>query len=340
MENRKDTEKALGILSSFEQVDGVIGISKKRIAFFAFFALILMAIIGLEASVPPVEGEGNGIILIVEPNSGVVDSSYTDTEDWAKLESDNDPLIEDLYAIPTDVWLKVLGDKGHYHFGQINPLDPSEDIFEHAVRFLYQFIPDHSAVLDCGCGWGGPAKLLAIEKGCKVTGVTTSFLQYEFIRDHVKEIEVVYKDLHKYIPQKKFDCALFFESATHLPNPRQIFLNLFPQVDAILLSDFIATDETFYNPRWSMYFRTKEEIIGMLRDSGYELEHYEEIVTTEEIRKSAQYWLDNLAKLNEEEIVGQLAALKNSSLRWSECSDCRRPWSIGVFYAKKNVQLP
>jgi hypothetical protein len=248
---------------------------------------------------------------------------------------ESDPEIENLYAIPTDVWMKVLGDKWHFHFGQTNPLDPTEDIFDHAVRFLYPFIPDHSAVLDCGCGWGGPARLIAKEKGCKITGVTTSFLQCDFIKNHVKEIEVIYKDIHRYVPQQEFSVALFIESTTHMHNPKQIFINLHPKVDAILIQDFVAVEKSFYWPDWRQYFRTKEEIIAMLRDSGYELQHYEEVVTLDDVRKSAQFWLDNLATLDDKEIVGYLAILKYWSLRWREYTDQWGSWYIAVFYAKK-----
>jgi SAM-dependent methyltransferase len=290
----------------------------KQITFFLFFILFFAAVIEGEANVFPLEEQGT-----------------VDIGNLGESKTDSDPLIELLYSIPTDVWLSVLGDKGHYHFGQTNPFDPLEDIFDHAVRCLYQFIPDQSAVLDCGCGWGGPAKLLATEKGCKVIGVTTSELQCKFINDHVKEIEVIYKDLHKYIPEERFDCALFLESATHLSNPRQVFSNLSPKVDAIIIRDFIAKGVPIYNSRWGMYFRTKEEMIRILHDSGYEVEYCEEVVSAEDVRKSAQYWLDNLARLNEEEIVGQLASLRNSSLRWRKCSDESRYWSIVVFYAKR-----
>lgn len=295
-------------------------IISKQIALFSFFTQIL---IGTEASVIPISMKS---------------SAHTNIANRDKPESNSDSLIENFYSIPAEVWLKVLGNKGHYHFGKTNPVDPSEDIFDHAVRYLYRFIPSHSAILDCGCGWGGPAKLLATEKSCKITGITTSFLQYEFIQNHVPEIGVIYKDLHKYFPQERFNTALFFESTAHISDLKQVFSNLFPKVDAILISDFIAKETSVYNVRWHMHFRTKEEITNILHDSGYELEYYEEIVTSEDVQKSAQYWLDNLAKLKEEEIVGQLAILKESSLRWKEYSDERRTWSIAIFYAKKNVQ--
>jgi hypothetical protein len=172
-------------------------LSNKKIVFFVFFILIQSVAIGIET--------------LVLPKS----SSPVHVVDQSRTGCISDPVIEDFYSIPAHVWLKVLGDKGHYHFGQTNPLDLTEDIFDHAVRYLYRFIPGHSAILDCGCGWGAPARLFTTEKGCKVTGVTTSFLQYEFIQNHVKEIEVIYKDLYKYFPQKSFNTALFFESSAH-----------------------------------------------------------------------------------------------------------------------------
>ena len=55
---------------------------------------------------------------------------------------------------PLSVWQSVLGPSMHYHVGG-----------NQAVRNLYPYIDNNSKILDIGCGWGGPARLLTNEKG-------------------------------------------------------------------------------------------------------------------------------------------------------------------------------
>lgn len=43
-----------------------------------------------------------------------------------------------------------------------------------AVQSLYPFLERNATVLDVGCGWCGPAAMLAHELGMHVTGVTIS----------------------------------------------------------------------------------------------------------------------------------------------------------------------
>ena len=69
----------------------------------------------------------------------------------------------------------------HYHFGFPGNTD---NIFANSVyENLFPFIKDNSKVLDCGCGWGGPSKLLMEEKNCDVTCVTNSSLQSKFLKE-------------------------------------------------------------------------------------------------------------------------------------------------------------
>ena len=51
---------------------------------------------------------------------------------------------------------------------------------EDALRVLYPHIPLGSSVLDVGCGWCGPATLLAAERAASVRGLTIARAQAEF----------------------------------------------------------------------------------------------------------------------------------------------------------------
>ena len=53
---------------------------------------------------------------------------------------------------------------------------------EDAVRVLYPHIPLGAHVLDVGCGWCGPATLMAEERAASVRGVTIARAQAEFCR--------------------------------------------------------------------------------------------------------------------------------------------------------------
>ena len=116
-----------------------------------------------------------------------------------------------------DDWKLILGENLHYHAGS----QSDKDIFEQAVKNLFCYIPKKSKILDCGCGWGGPAKLLINELECDVTGVTISEQQQKFIDQFV----VYHADLNQYIPHEYYDIALFVESFCHLKQPEQVLHN-------------------------------------------------------------------------------------------------------------------
>ena len=77
--------------------------------------------------------------------------------------------VADFYAGETAGWKEVLGPGMHYHFGSVDPASPIDDAeahFRFAVRQLYPWVPVRSRVLDVGCGWGGPARILVYERHC------------------------------------------------------------------------------------------------------------------------------------------------------------------------------
>ena len=90
-------------------------------------------------------------------------------------------------ALP-EIWKKVIGEDLHYHVGW-----GEGDILYNSVKYLYQFIDNNSKVLDCGCGWGGPAKALLRDLKCDVTGINISKVQYDYIKENIP-IEVIHAD--------------------------------------------------------------------------------------------------------------------------------------------------
>src|SRR5215470_80050 len=79
------------------------------------------------------------------------------------------------YDRVTDAWQYLIGDD--LHVGYFENLD--DDLLT-ATQFLTRLMADSaqlkpaSEVLDVGCGTGSPAIFLALERGCRVTGISTS----------------------------------------------------------------------------------------------------------------------------------------------------------------------
>jgi len=197
----------------------------------------------------------------------------------------------------------------HYHFGFPGL---TENIFRNAVyQHLYSFIAPNSTVLDCGCGWGAVGKMLALDKQCKVTGVTNSSYQIDFINQNQKEIDAIYADLNTFEPDKHYDTALFMESFSHIRDKPNILKQISTKCDNILLQ--VHTDRTTilgsFNEDWHMYCVGLPIIIKLLYDVGYRVTYCEDLDCNPKL--SYDYWKSRLDKLNPTD--GQLKTLKDLS---------------------------
>ncbi|MEK6261270.1 MAG: class I SAM-dependent methyltransferase [Planctomycetota bacterium] len=206
-------------------------------------------------------------------------------------------------AEPTHVWQRVLGPGLHYHFGVE---DPIHDPFDAAVIRLLQYIPAGSRVLDCGCGWGGPARILQ-KHGCFVQGVTISREQHRFITD----FPVWLADLHDLQLEEEFDVAMFMESMGHLDDPGKVLKAISPFVRSVIIKDY-AAPEYFPCPEWMGHFRTERQFREMLTDAGYQVRVYEEFANY--FQPSVDIWLSRLNALEDSEVTGQILLLKQLCL--------------------------
>jgi hypothetical protein len=197
------------------------------------------------------------------------------------------------------VWRHVLGSDLHYHFG-IGGFDT--DPFEQAIINLFPYLEPGSNVLDCGCGWGGPARLLMNRLGCRMTGVTVSKAQAESIHD----FPVIHSDLHYYNPTETYDTAIFIESFTHLRDPVLVLNSLRDSVDSIIVKDFLV-DSPSYSDTWSMHFRTEKIFVDILRSSGFLIQNFNEIDNF--WFPSVDIWYSRMSDLNPFQLNGQLARL-------------------------------
>ena len=202
---------------------------------------------------------------------------------------------------PLKSWQQVLGPKMHYHFGSYS----SENIFDQTVRNLYPHIPNNSTILDMGCGWGGPARLLENEKACLVHGVTNSPQQQQH-----NDQTIFLSDVHDFTPQQDYDITLFIESLTHFTNASQVLANIRPYTNKIIIKDYIYYED-YYNPVWHMHFRTLDSFKHLIQ------QHYN-IQTLEEdkqidVYNSCLFWYNNISKLKPNQITNQIKTLYHFS---------------------------
>ena len=231
-----------------------------------------------------------------------------------------------------EIWKKVIGEDLHYHVGW-----GEGDILYNAVEYLYQFIDKDSKVLDCGCGWGGPAKVLLRDLNCSVTGVTVSKVQYDYVKENVP-IEVVHADLHDYHPDGKFDVCLFIESFCHLDNPEKVLYNLSECSNKIILREYHLKDGEYpqkYVDMWQMNIYKKDELISLFDKIGFKLtfeeEHYHNA-----LKPTVDYWLNNLDKLNSNEKTKHIQTLELSSKYLKQFADnVLREYGLSTFIFEK-----
>lgn len=185
---------------------------------------------------------------------------------------------------------QIFGKDLHYHFatGIYDPENP----FAQAVIDLLPYFKYESNVLDCGSGWGGPARILQEKLNCNVTGVTVSSEQAKYSAEFFTTITA---DLHDYHPAEHYDTALFLESYCHLNNPVQVLTNLKDSVDALVIKDFVYP--TFFDEtQWHVKVHTQDMFITDLETAGFEIKEFK--IEYNFIKNSAIYWLNNLNKLN------------------------------------------
>ena len=122
--------------------------------------------------------------------------------------------LDAFYSADVEKVAAVLGPEMHFHHGlasaEVNDLlDRStnagpaaadgavaERALADALRILYPHIPLGSSVLDVGCGWCGPAALLAAERAASVRGLTIARAQAEFCRAR-RDVPTLHADVEE-----------------------------------------------------------------------------------------------------------------------------------------------
>jgi cyclopropane fatty-acyl-phospholipid synthase-like methyltransferase len=219
--------------------------------------------------------------------------------------------LDNFYSDPSiETWKTILGEKLHYHFA--DDTDPNIDPFDKSVYNIFPFVKNNSKVLDFGCGWGGPARLLIKELNCEVIGITNSSRQYEYIKD----FKVIYSNMEDFIPDQKYDVGLFFETLTHVGEYDKLLYNINNYVDDLIIVDYVTTFNTVYFPQWREHIRNKKDFINPLKKYGYEVKHYSERENF--LQPAINYWINNLKKIDESQVIGQVKTLKDWTNRYKQ----------------------
>jgi hypothetical protein len=123
-----------------------------------------------------------------------------------------------------ETWAEILGPELHYHFGTYEAEEDLEQAARATIRRFYPDIPDGASVLDAGCGWGGPARMLESEKGCTVRGITVSRTQAEHGRRLGLQVDEL--DLETATLSGRFDVAFMCESLDHIQDKLRVLRQL------------------------------------------------------------------------------------------------------------------
>lgn len=184
-----------------------------------------------------------------------------------------DPVDVDAFysSPPVDVWRRVLGDRMHYHHGIWQADEDWDSALDNAVLTLARHVEPGSTVLDLGCGWGGPATVLAERLGCEVVGVTVSRAQAWSCA--TRGVDVRHADLDRDVPDGRWSVGWWMESLEHLEHPEQALTRLRGRCEKLVMR--VNTCEAA--PRrlfaGSMPMLSTDFYLGALERAGWHVRH-------------------------------------------------------------------
>ena len=170
-------------------------------------------------------------------------------------------------------WAPAIGSGLHYHFGFFTGDEPLEAGLERTVRELYPHVPRGARVLDLGCGWGGPAAMLARERDCSVTGITASAVQAAHCRS--RGLEAHQLDLEDdWIPGAEvYDIAFALESIEHMRDKAGVLRRARQSARRLVVSANVAADglgsyDTFAG---TMRLCTVSDLVELVTEAGWKI---------------------------------------------------------------------
>jgi cyclopropane fatty-acyl-phospholipid synthase-like methyltransferase len=220
--------------------------------------------------------------------------------------------LDDFYGSePISLWKEIIGDELHYHVGSFRGGEDLDTGLRQTVRDLAAHVPEGATVLDAGCGWGGPARMLEQERGCTVHGVTVSAAQAAYCTGLGLSVEVC--DLEGTDLTDSYDVAFALESFEHIRDKARLLRRLRDRAAHLVLSTACVADR-YTGPRLTfgetMLLCSVSELHGMLGEAGWQ-------ITTSSNRRARGaptffHWKERLDRVfGGDTPPGQLAVLRD-----------------------------
>lgn len=195
---------------------------------------------------------------------------------------------ENLFEIPLPFWFHLLGETLNFHLGHFSKKDISlEDSLHKANINLINEITYNSPkkILDIGCGWGGPAFDLASRWNAKVTGLTISKQQANYVNEQslIRKLPVSAKHLNveeiSFNDLGTFDVIWMYEVLEHIADRKKLFNKLgsvskYNTNLAIAISCLAHSSDKdrLYNEYLGIQkLDTLPELITVIEDSGWKV---------------------------------------------------------------------
>ena len=169
-------------------------------------------------------------------------------------------------------WKQIIGEDLHYHFGYFRGSEDLETGLKQTVRNFYPYITTGSRVLDIGCGWGGPNKMLSQELQCSVVGTTISVEQTKYCQNIGLNVRT--QDVETTEINGDYDLVFLLEVLSHIRNKAKLLRRLRPLVSSLILSvncvadNYLGERTTFGD---SMVLCTVSELKQYVEEAGWEI---------------------------------------------------------------------
>lgn len=240
---------------------------------------------------------------------------------WLSRESKNvqvkseEKLDLDRFYSPESItaWKQIIGEDLHYHFGYFRGSEDLETGLRQTVRNYYPYITPGARVLDIGCGWGGPAKMLIAERNCAITGISSSSGQVSYYRS--LGLNVWQQDLEQELDDipGEYDIIFSLEMISHIRNKAQLLRRLRSRGSRLILSESCAADgysgdrTTFGG---SMVLCKVSELVRDVESAGWKIQFMEDRRFYS--LRTIALWKENLDRVyGDREPPGQLKILRS-----------------------------
>lgn len=187
---------------------------------------------------------------------------------------------------PIQEWEEFLGEVDmHYHYG-------IHGDFKASIRnLIFPHVCYGSKVLDAGCGWGGPARMLRDIKGCTVHCLTNSPSQHKYLEGEFKTIDA---DLEIYEPTERYDVIMHYETMCYV-NDKDRLINAYNNwTDNLVMVEYYSKENKSYSDMWDFYLHPLDNICESISNNGFTVVKCDDLPYEDYLIPSVSYWYSRL----------------------------------------------